>query len=64
MSIGSILPTLEPMQFLTYQGEDLDLHLDSISALQNNSKKKVEVVSFISNSQADETEIVKSVISK
>ena len=62
-SSGSILPTVDPIPFLTYQADDLDLHLDSISALQINSKKKVEAVSFISNTQADETDIVKSVVS-
>lgn len=54
--------SLDPVLFIDCSGEHMELTMDSIVALQTNSSKRVEAITFLSNHVVSEAEIIKGVV--
>lgn len=55
---------IDPLLFIDCSGENMELTMDSIVALQNNSSKRIESVTFLSNHIVSEAEIIKGIVNQ
>lgn len=63
-SVSASTAPVEPIHFIDFANDTMELTLDGILALQNNSHKKIESMAFITNPQINEQDFIKSIVQK